>query len=47
MGDDLAAVARDGLPETGMPALGAEFSEEEARLIVGYLQARADQTSFP
>jgi len=38
LGDGLSAVARHGLPGTGMPALGAELSEADAERILRYLQ---------
>ncbi len=44
MGDGVAAVARDGVPGTGMPAMGGEISEEQALLIARYLLSRAEET---
>jgi quinohemoprotein ethanol dehydrogenase len=44
LGEGLIGVARNGIPGTGMPALGSELSEDEARLILRYLEARAAET---
>jgi len=43
LGDGLAAIARHGLPGTGMPALGAELDEADADRILRSLQEQSAQ----
>jgi quinohemoprotein ethanol dehydrogenase len=47
MGPHLQAVARSGLPGTGMPAMGDVITEGEARLIRRYLESRAAPAAGP
>ena len=41
LGPNFKKIARDGLPGTGMPAMGAYVSPEELELIRSYLASRS------
>ncbi len=43
-GEGLVDIALNGIPDTGMPAFGAELDEEDARLILRYLRKRKEET---